>query len=340
MAALQTTRHTRATNHRTVQNPIEDTTKTFTVANCGFDPDRQAVQLFLEEPTTTKKAVFLTGARFEHFLQCKKDADVDYTISEGLLQKYYKSYLWVLSNSKGCVYNLGSFFPVISSTKKFIYLKYVIDLGDCPELNQIIKKECEKHKPTKKATFEFEKIKQYVKHLGQDPGDRQESLIALINLFGLGHSVEVSMLKSSNVQFNDDGSIELVLQHCAKSKQFKKTKVHVPPVGLFNVAKELKNHMECTSKLGSRLWWKWSNGRFSAQHIGKSRITKIAKKIARFLKKDPEEYASHSFCCFEATSMVEGGATTNQLLVSGGWSNEGIAHGYIEQSSHAACQRS
>ena len=61
--------------------------------------------------------------------------------------------------------------------------------------------------------------------------------------------------------------------------------------------------------------------------------TKIAKKIARFLEKDPEEYASHSFRRSGATSMVEGGATTNQLLVSGGWSNEGIARGYIEQST-------
>ena len=75
----------------------------------------------------------------------------------------------------------------------------MIDLGDCLELNQIIKKECEKHKPTKKATFEFEEIVQYVEHLGQDPGDCQESLIALISLFGLGYSVEVLMLKSSNV---------------------------------------------------------------------------------------------------------------------------------------------
>ena len=151
---------------------------------------------------------------------------------------------------------------------------------------------------------------------------------------------EVSMLESSNVQFNDDGSIELVLQRYAKSKQFKKMKVHVLPVGLFNVAKELKNHMECTSKLSSQLWWKWSNGWFSAQHMGKSHITKIAKKIAKFLEKDSEEYASHSFRHSRATSMVEGGATTNQLLVSGGWSNEGIAHGYIEQSSHAAHQHS
>ena len=49
-----------------------------------------------------------------------------------------------------------------------------------------------------------------------------------------------------------------------------------------------------------------------------------------FLKKNPEEYASHSFYHSEATSMVEEGATTNQLLVFGGWSNERIAHGYIE----------
>ena len=110
-------------------------------------------------------------------------------------------------------------------------------------------------------------------------------------------------------------------------------KVHVPPVGLFNVAKELKNHMECTSKLGSWLWWKWLNGQFAAQCMGKSHIMKITKKIARFLEKDPEEYAFHSFCHSRATSMVEGGATTNQLLVSGGWSNEGIVCGYIEQST-------
>ena len=89
MAALQTTKHTRATNRWTVQNSIEDTTKAFTVANCGFDPDWQAVQLFLEGPTITKKAVFLAGAWFEHFLQHKKNAD----ISEKLLRKYYESYL-------------------------------------------------------------------------------------------------------------------------------------------------------------------------------------------------------------------------------------------------------
>ena len=101
----------------------------------------------------------------------------------------------------------------------------MIDLKDCFELNQIIKKEYEKHKPTKKATFEFEEIKQYIKHLGKDPRDHQESFIALISLFGFGHSVEVSKLESSNVQFNNDDLIELVLQCCAKSKQFKKNEI-------------------------------------------------------------------------------------------------------------------
>ena len=37
--------------------------------------------------------------------------------------------------------------------------------------------------------------------------------------------------------------------------------------------------------------------------------------------------------------MVEGGGTTDQLMVSGGWTSERVAHGYYEDSEQAAGER-
>ena len=73
--------------------------------------------------------------------------------------------------------------------------------------------------------------------------------------------------------------------------------------------------------------------------MGKNQISVLAKKIALFLKKDPTLYASHSFRRSGVTAMVERGATTDQLMVSGAWASQRVAHGYVQDLDRAARER-
>ena len=98
------------------------------------------------------------------------------------------------------------------------------------------------------------------------------------------------------------------MERCAKSKVLSKTKVVIPVIDGFVPAEALQDHLENVPP-GIRLWWKWNKNRenFAAQHLGKNYLAKPAKKIACFLQKPEENYASHSFRRSGATAMVEGG---------------------------------
>ena len=72
-----------------------------------------------------------------------------------------------------------------------------------------------------------------------------------------------------------------------------------------------------------RLWWTWRNGKFVEQHMGQNQIAVVAKKVAMFLKKDPHTVCFTLFPPIRGHgSMIEGGASTDQLMVSGGWGSQ------------------
>ena len=214
-----------------------------------------------------------------------------------------------------CVFDAGSFFPIVTYTKRFIYLKYAIDLGPCRDLNRLLKKETFGHEPVKKEIFTLDELTRFVERKPQDGGERQESLLALCSFFGLGRSAEVAVMTRETVSIKSD-SVVFSISRCAKSKTFRTTKVVVPIVGEFNTPRK-----------------------FVEQPMGKNQIAVIAKKIAMFLEKDPTLYASHSFRRSGVTAMVEGGASTGQLMVEGAWASQRVAHGYVQDSDRAARER-
>ena len=145
------------------------------------------------------------------------------------------------------------------------------------------------------------------------------------------------MMTKETVSVKSD-SVVFSLFRCAKSRTFRTTKVVVPNVGKFDTAREFAAHLASIPDK-PRLWWTWRQGKFVEQPMGKNQITVIAKKVALFLQKDPPLYASHSFRRSGATAMVEGGASTDQLMVSGAWASQRVAHGYIQDSDRAARER-
>ena len=181
---------TREERRRRVENGVPDHAKALTVDNCGFDRSRRAVEDFFDRrtPAPTRRAVLHAGARFENFLQLKTDAGLDYSINEKLLIEFFESYLWYLIHPRThvCVFDCGSFFPIVAYTKRFIYLKYAVDLGPCRELNRLLKKETFGHQPTKKEIFTLEELTKFVERKPQDGGERQESLLVLCSFFWFG----------------------------------------------------------------------------------------------------------------------------------------------------------
>ena len=141
--------------------------------------------------------------------------------------------------------------------------------------------------------------------------------------FVLGEGEVISVLDSYLREFNDkDGSFIVELYRCSKSVSFKKTKVYIPPVGLFNSAVHMRQHLERIPKNQSeenrgRIWWRWNSQKevFARQVMGKSQVSTLAKKITKFLGKDTDGKSAHSF---RRSALVEAGGSEAQLKVSGG----------------------
>ena len=108
------------------------------------------------------------------------------------------------------MFQKGSFFPVVSSAKCWIDLKYTVDLGPCRELNGLMKKDTFDYQATKKLTFTLGELTLWIKQHPKNPGEIQETLLALFSFFGFGRSVEVN---------KKEGSVGVVIQRCAKSSQ-------------------------------------------------------------------------------------------------------------------------
>ena len=70
-------------------------------------------------------------------------------------------------------------------------------------------------------------------------------------------------------------------------------------------------------------------------------MSKLAQKVAKFNGlPDSECFSSHSFRRSGATALVNAGATTDQLMVSGGWDSDRVARGYIQECDLTASNRS
>jgi integrase len=214
----------------------------------------------------------------------------------------------------------------------------------------MIRRICQAHTPTKKETFSMDDLLEFCARPDQDYGDIQDTLLAIIALFGLARSTEIIRIERPYFRsFNEkEGTFVIEVMRCMKSTAFKKTRVFIPAMGLFNSARHMKQHLERIPSTGipthdaARVWWRWNGARqiFCKQVMGKSNVALLAKKIAKFLDKNPTNYSSHSFRRSGATAMVEGGCTTEQLTIAGGWASESVARSYYADTDRGAMERS
>ena len=83
----------------------------------------------------------------------------------------------------------------------------------------------------------------------------------------------------------------------------------------------------------TRFFFKYVNGKASANVVGVNIIGKVPVDIATFLKlENPEEYTGHAFRRSSASWMANNGADKDTIMRHGGWKSSGVAEGYIETS--------
>jgi hypothetical protein len=89
----------------------------------------------------------------------RKEKIVDLTFNESLLLEFVDDFLWVLadSNSK-CLLDLGLFFPSISHVKKYLLLRYGVNIGDCLDLTSLLKSRTKTYQPRKVQVFTSDQI--------------------------------------------------------------------------------------------------------------------------------------------------------------------------------------
>ena len=107
---------------RSVPNPVFDVPRPLEWKDFGFDESRKCVLDVLNGPASTRKSLLYAATRFENFLERKKRGGFDFVLGEALLIEYYEHFLYCLTNPRtnACVYEVGSFFPVMSLTKVYL----------------------------------------------------------------------------------------------------------------------------------------------------------------------------------------------------------------------------
>ena len=140
----------------------------------------------------------------------------------------------------------------------------------------------------------------FITRLCTDFGDIQDCLMVAVAFFGLARGIEAIELSNLDIRKCDSiaGDVTIALRRCGKS-QSRSTVVNIPKIGEFNTALHFSQHCDRVKLLGDeRIWWKFDskNQKFCAQHLGKSYMSKLAQKVAKFNGlPDSECFSSHSF---------------------------------------------
>lgn len=327
---------------RTIFNPINLTISKLNFKDLGLDEKKQTVADIILGSQSTRDSFLIAASRFEAFLKWRANAKPgNPVIDETLLIEFVDEFLLNLCNGGVPILGLGSFWPTVSHVKRYILLRYLIDLSVSKQLNRHLKMRTKMHKPKKRATFTFAELEDYVLNTAHENiCDLQDKIIAIFSFYLLGRSDEISKMRKEMITFVDieNGVISVALPRCAKNPVVTHAMVH--SIGSFNISAAYQLLMSSTPTSG-RLWWQASNSRekLVGQPMGKRNISKVAKKIALYLGKNVENFGSHSFRRSGATSLANAGATYEEIMVAGGWSSVITVRRYIDDSESAAQRR-
>lgn len=328
---------------RIVPNPLLVSVLKLSWNDLHLDQTKQAVVSLKHGPRSTLESFIWAASRFECFLGLKRGQEGDVVFSEGLLVEFFEEFLYRLSDQNGrCLLDVGSFFPQMSLVKKYVLLRYSVNVGDCKELNSKLKAKTKGYCPQKKRVFTPEQMFEWCARANQDLGDQQKTLIAICSFFGLARSVETMNLVRENFVFvGESDGFFIDLKRCEKNPKVSRSKV--PQIENCNVRSLMESHLAAIPVVSgdSRVWWKWSpkTSTFQAQHLGKKIVAEIAKEIAHFHDFNPDEFGSHSFRRSGATSLANSGGSYEQLMAAGAWNSVSVARGYIEESDFEVNRR-
>jgi len=86
-----------------------------------------------------------------------------------------------------------------------------------------------------------------------------------------------------------------------------------------------------------RMWKTWSfrNNKYHNTPVGKSFISEVPKRVATFLKKDPDIFTGHTWRRTSATIVANSGLSLLELKQHGRWKSDCVAQGYVENSDVA-----
>ena len=173
------------------------------------------------------------------------------------MQDYFENYLipmcdYVTDGVGHCILDWGSMFPQVSYVKRYINLVYYIDVGECKNLNRILKQHLKAYTAIKATVFQVKTLIDFItcETNYKDMGFHQDKLIAAFAFFGLGRGVEVLTMNRNSILaidvLNDIVTIEI--ERCQKSIT-RKTVVVIPGLGdettikNFNLATLLTDHL-------------------------------------------------------------------------------------------------
>jgi hypothetical protein len=147
-----------------------------------------AVQVLLKGNQKTLTGFLNANSRFYAFLSKHKSANID----EMLLIKYYEDFVYRLTNpaTGNCVWGPGSFFNILSHAKRYLLLRYQVCFPT-KILSSMLKEATKTYRPKKSQIFTAEEIQRYLEREGQDPAERQKSLMVITAFFGLARREEV-----------------------------------------------------------------------------------------------------------------------------------------------------
>ena len=312
-----------------VTNPVILDIKKREFDDLGLDPTRQSVIDLKNGPKSTLDAFLFAASRFEAYLSWRKEKDssLEITFSQATLMDFFDQFLRNLCEpgSLTPVIGPGSYWSVMSLVKRYIFLRYHVDLFDSKELNRHISIVTKSHKPKKRDIFTFAELERFVLNTPHmNPCDLQEKLIAVISFYLLGRSEEIAKLRTEDIFLIDvdNGVIGINLPRCSKTPVITHGFVH--SIGTFNVAEALKTHIRnrplTAPSDDTRIWWQANapRSKLTAQHMGKRNISKVAKKIASYLEKCVDRFGSHSFRRSGATNLANAGASLEDIMVAGG----------------------
>ena len=124
------------------------------------------------------------------------------TTTEDLLIQYVEEYLDLLCDQNSwAVIGYGSLFPEISHVKKYLRIRFGVDLAQMRVLNCLLSRLAKDHKPQQAATFTAMQVECFLtcKGFSSSLPDIQQTLVCALAYYGLLHQCEVMAMEEGSM---------------------------------------------------------------------------------------------------------------------------------------------